>query len=802
MKKFVCIILAIIILMPMLPAMAAGDTTANASNAYFRVGNAYYSTFGGALADAVNSSDRTVYLLKDASISEANLTVPAGADITVDFGGHTLSVNNTGNYLISHLLGKLTVKNGNLNVVKGIVVEGGGHLIVERMNYNVVEKGSNARPAVKLSYAGNTKLTVKDSHLKTVGPGESLVLAEFATDAVINLEGSTVLEYAGVLDSETQNCGAIAVQQAWGTGFNSNSESANTDLVLNMGANAKIVNTAPSNDKAEYVASAITLSTSGDVTLNLEEGATLEIDRASGASKSTHINMTKYTANLTVNDKGANWSASAKTLKDSGIYFTNLWTEGYRIIGWTDGKNLVKTNVAYSVKDAKDTVIYKPVCFNDGDFDMIDGASIRTVQTERAIRFSTVVSDELITRLGDNVKFVTAVTEGNVNPSEAEGKVYTFKNKKLVPYESGKSVFHAALVLNGEATERAAYKKTLSAISYMTVKYYDGTEETFYTKFDSNNVRSMKQVADNLSLKGVTHSIIDYIFEIFYGAGSDPMLGDSLLVGYCTVDSLYNSKFDSSYWHAAGMGYIVKTADGKLIAIDGGNTVDAQGFYTLLREYSTTKDVVTVDYWILTHPHGDHVNALVAITSDTELKNKIDIKNLVFHFPTDFDTSTRNYNDKMQSIAEYYGADIINPKKGQVINIGEAVVTFLFVADNYKSYNTANKLSLIFTVELDKNIMFTGDIYEEGLKAAYNEYGSALKCDILQMPHHFLADTGYKPFYEMADASSVLLPTCIAGYNAMYTLYKNNSKHKANDWAAENADYVYKAFDGTFEIKV
>ena len=98
--------------------------------------------------------------------------------------------------------------------------------------------------------------------------------------------------------------------------------------------------------------------------------------------------------------------------------------------------------------------------------------------------------------------------------------------------------------------------------------------------------------------------------------------------------------------------------------------------------------------------------------------------------------------------------------------------------------------------------MFTGDIYNEGLEAVYIEYGASLKCDILQMPHHFLADTGYRPFYEAADASAVLLPTCIAGYDAMYSLYANSSNHQANDWAAKNADDIYLAFDGNFEIPI
>ena len=56
MKKFICLILIAVMLIPILPVMAAGDTTANASNAYFKVGNNYYSTLKGALADAPSAA--------------------------------------------------------------------------------------------------------------------------------------------------------------------------------------------------------------------------------------------------------------------------------------------------------------------------------------------------------------------------------------------------------------------------------------------------------------------------------------------------------------------------------------------------------------------------------------------------------------------------------------------------------------------------------------------------------------------------------------------------------------------------
>ena len=803
MKKLICILLVAIMLIPVIPVMAVGDTTANASNAYFKVGNNYYSTLKGALADAPSASDKTIYLLKNATISEKSLTVPASAEITLNFGGHTLNVNNAGAYLIGNMSGKLTVKNGTINLIKGMVVQNNGHLIIDNMSYNITETGSDARPAVKLSGKGNTKLTVKNSYLKTVGPGEALILVEGATDGTINLVGKTTLEYAGVLDSSIQNCGAIAIQQAYGTNVDSKSDDANTDLVLNVGAEAKIINSAPAID-SEYVASAIVMQTRGDVTLNLAKGATVEIDRAAGKSKSYHIGSTGHDAKLTVNDRGANWAVSARTLREGGIYLSNVCSNDEMVIGWTDGEKIIKNGEVYSDENATKTVNLKPLSFRKQYFDVLDGAAIRKVQDERAIRFTTVVSNKIINGLGDNVTFGALIAEGSSNPSRTPKKVYEFDDVTLIPYDDGRSAYYAALYFDEGLTDSEIYRKTVCSTSYMTVKYYDGSEETFYTEFNYNNVRSIKQVAGNLDMVGYSNNVVDHILDVIATDNMPDEKQDSILIGYCSVNNLYDGPFNSEVgWGGGALGNIIRTSDGKLIVIDGGIAKDAYGFYSLLKEFFYG-DTVVVDYWIFTHPHSDHVGTFFEMAATQGIMENLEIKNLVFHFPVDINDGgeSARADAKIRNIAEQYHSNIINPYKDQILTIGEAKVQFLYVCENYENYTTANQTSLIFTVELNKKIMFTGDVYTPGLTETYNEYGSSLKSDILQMPHHFLCDTGYLPFYEAVDASVVLLPTCKAGYYAMYNdpSYKNSAKHKANDWAAQNADEVYKAFEGHYEI--
>ncbi|MBE6667392.1 MAG: MBL fold metallo-hydrolase [Ruminococcaceae bacterium] len=280
------------------------------------------------------------------------------------------------------------------------------------------------------------------------------------------------------------------------------------------------------------------------------------------------------------------------------------------------------------------------------------------------------------------------------------------------------------------------------------------------------------------------------------------------LVGFRTAASLYSGPFNSTVgWKAAGMGYIIKTKSGNLIVIDGGNSEDAQSFYNLLREYSDTEHI-TIDYWILTHPHGDHVNCLIEMSEYKNMVSNITIKNMVYYFPEGFKDRSGNtciaYKEMIGNVAKIFNADTIEPNNGSTLLVNGARIKFLYVPTDYEKLNNTNQLSLIFTVTTEKKIMFTGDAFNHSLTLLANTKGEDLKCDILQMPHHFLCDTGYKPFYEYADAHTVLLPTCISGYDAMKNSdeYKNNTANKANQFAESNAEKVYKAFDGTFEIDV
>ena len=252
-----------------------------------------------------------------------------------------------------------------------------------------------------------------------------------------------------------------------------------------------------------------------------------------------------------------------------------------------------------------------------------------------------------------------------------------------------------------------------------------------------------------------------------------------------------------------GMSYAIQLKDYSFIVIDGGNSADAEPFLALLQKYSDSTKV-TVDYWIITHPHGDHYFCLRELCKREDILEKLEVKNLMYHLPTWLDKETpvrcATSRDELENIACVLGANTVYPKANEKIVVGGAEIELLYVFDGKEKVDNGNGLSLIFTVTDGKRVMITGDAFKPSLRRMAEEYGDKLKSDVLQMPHHALCDTGNLEFFKFVDAREVILPTCIAGYRAMNENAEYRAHNVANKYAEDNAHIVYKSFEGNFEI--
>jgi len=272
------------------------------------------------------------------------------------------------------------------------------------------------------------------------------------------------------------------------------------------------------------------------------------------------------------------------------------------------------------------------------------------------------------------------------------------------------------------------------------------------------------------------------------------------LIQYATKASFYDGPFGGGAgWIAAGMGYLIVTETGRLIAVDGGNTEDAEDFCELIKRYSKDNEV---DLWILTHPHIDHYGALgTAVRSGTFPR----VEKLVCLFGSVDDVGDDpEALDKratavsfLEDILKRTKAEYVKPSEGDVYRVDSAEVTMIALPADLSD---ANPSSLIFSVKGNgKKILFTGDASDGRLADAVERHADKLKSDVLQIPHHGLCDTGHIPFYEAVGADTLLVPICKSGEESMKSGYYGDAI-EPQLYAEKLANKIHRAYEGTVEI--
>ena len=146
-----------------------------------------------------------------------------------------------------------------------------------------------------------------------------------------------------------------------------------------------------------------------------------------------------------------------------------------------------------------------PVFYNEADFSMVVGASLRTVWKESGIRFSTTYTDALAAKLNGQATFGTLIA-----PSDNTDDALDVISTKSVDGD-GITTYHAAVIMEPEGvSEKDIYTFELTAAGYMIITYADGSTATILAK-TNDNVRSMYQVAKNLTEKGDSSAVTEYI---------------------------------------------------------------------------------------------------------------------------------------------------------------------------------------------------------------------------------------------------------------------------------------------------
>ena len=247
-------------------------------------------------------------------------------------------------------------------------------------------------------------------------------------------------------------------------------------------------------------------------------------------------------------------------------------------------------------------------------------------------------------------------------------------------------------------------------------------------------------------------------------------------------------------------GYVVITRNKQLIIVDGGNDIDDELVFSYIEKYGNGK----VDYWFVSHPHPDHVGALINLINSDK---KIVISNLCYSI---LDLSYYEEHDKRGFDTEkafYYILDSkkINNKieclQDQVINIDNIRCDIIRVANpEIKTSEGGNESSMVFkftATDVNKSMIFLGDIYTYSSKELL-ERPELLKSDAVQMAHH--GQNGASK--EVYDA----IKPEICFFNCPKWLYENDNGGGYNSgkwktiivrgWMKDLGSKIVKAYNG------
>lgn len=221
------------------------------------------------------------------------------------------------------------------------------------------------------------------------------------------------------------------------------------------------------------------------------------------------------------------------------------------------------------------------------------------------------------------------------------------------------------------------------------------------------------------------------------------------------------------------MSYVIDTPEGDAIMIDGGTYTPEDS--ANLREMLHARGG-KVAWWFITHPHSDHLGAMLYLMEHDSFD--IEVENVCFNFPSlEWLAFKEEFGMNWRFLEQLKkrGLHVVTAEAGDIYRCGSVAVEMIGVPGNYWEYaKSLNAISIIFKVHFpQRDVLFMGDFDVNGeadFLARYDK--NALRCDILQMPHH--GQNGIsRDFYALVSPKICL-------YTAPKWLWENN-KYRCND---------------------
>ena len=217
-----------------------------------------------------------------------------------------------------------------------------------------------------------------------------------------------------------------------------------------------------------------------------------------------------------------------------------------------------------------------------------------------------------------------------------------------------------------------------------------------------------------------------------------------------------------------GAALLFRLADGRFVVVDGGYTDDAAQLWHTMKQLSPTGKV-RIALWMLTHAHGDHLEAFLAFWQQPWARDVV-LEKVLMNLPGD-ETFAQSivgaaadvrWKEKMEAcLAGISPApQVICAHPGQKLPLTGGELTVLYTAELMapREVWSFNDTSLVCRLRLgDTDFLLLGDCAVEGGEVLTALYDGLLQCHVLQASHHGHYNNAPHPtLYEAADAPAVL----------------------------------------------
>ncbi len=161
-----------------------------------------------------------------------------------------------------------------------------------------------------------------------------------------------------------------------------------------------------------------------------------------------------------------------------------------------------------------------------------------------------------------------------------------------------------------------------------------------------------------------------------------------------------------------------------VIVIDGGEREQAK----TVTDYLLSQGIDTVDCYVATHPHSDHIGAAAGI-----IGGELNVKSVMLTEFSEINTPTTDSWARFLAAADKEEADVLFVKAGEEYTFGSLTLSVLSPAEETTDYND---MSVVLRVSYGKNtFLFTGDASAE-IERQILAAGYEVRADVLKIAHH------------------------------------------------------------------